>query len=139
MDLPAELRILIFEYVLAPASDTVIRIRRHQSRSDEPCQPAITRTCRQLRQDSLPVFYALSNFKIVILYALPPNFTVPKNWLRAIGAENAKHITRLDIDYRRSKRQSPTLTFDKLKLDPASGLSPGAVSISEQTPGLYTA
>ncbi|KAK4959885.1 hypothetical protein LTR10_002773 [Elasticomyces elasticus] len=65
MKLPAELRILVCELVISNQQKYIM--------IDSPCgcykegpaktEPSITKVCRQLRHDSLPVFYASGSFR----------------------------------------------------------------------------
>ncbi|KAK3063925.1 hypothetical protein LTS18_011639 [Coniosporium uncinatum] len=56
-DLPAELRNHIYRYALTESHELVI------SDSAPPQQPALTRTCRQIRTEALGIFYLNNGFR----------------------------------------------------------------------------
>lgn len=65
LSLPPEIRNRIYEYAVVELPCVEIHLRQHQ----EPCghggeQPALTRTCRQIRNESLGLFYELNAFCI---------------------------------------------------------------------------
>ncbi len=107
--LPAELRIRIYELVLyLPTGHTIhlddkIRTRRTKrrfSRRLSPVtQPPLTRTCAQIRAESLSIFYASARFylgKFSIFRSLDMN-TDAISYLTAIGSEQRAMIKRLYI------------------------------------------
>ncbi|KAK4892308.1 hypothetical protein LTR27_009142 [Elasticomyces elasticus] len=111
MDLPPELRNRIHEYTVrytdyeytmryecSPASPrhevlargAAIDLTWRLSRGYPAWQPAITKVSRQLRQETLAMFYATNRFVL----DLGANM-----WLRAIGPVNAAHIKDFTIRY----------------------------------------
>lgn len=82
-DLPPELWLRICE--LAVIKATPIQCGRESRLRDSAAivrQPAIIRTCRLLRREGLPIFYAANDFEMVHSYNVP----CPRAWLAAIGA-----------------------------------------------------
>ena len=79
--LPAELRDQIWELVLANEATEAVIINHVQA-----CTPAISRTCRQIRSESLSMFYQRNIFKIVIhadcARHLVPTCSWHRSWLR---------------------------------------------------------
>ena len=75
MDLPPELRHVVYDYVLV-ASLPLSR----------PDQPPITRTCRTIREESIPLFYRLNRFVITVNSIITPPYsgkgsrTATYNW-----------------------------------------------------------
>nr|POE49216.1 hypothetical protein CFP56_32366 [Quercus suber] len=64
LDLPSELRDLIFEYALtSPSTVVTFRLDPYQEDSySQAVQPALTRANRQVRRESLPVWYGHNAF-----------------------------------------------------------------------------
>ena len=79
--LPIELRDQIWELVLTNRLDDAVIINQVQA-----CTPAISRTCRQIRSESLVMFYQKKIFKIVIHAVcarhLVPTCSYHHSWLR---------------------------------------------------------
>ncbi|KAK5174353.1 uncharacterized protein LTR77_001433 [Saxophila tyrrhenica] len=105
--LPAELRIYIYELVLALPNGhiihvtDVIRTRRHRRRITPVTQPPVTRTCRQLRLETLPIFYASAPFYLG-KFSSQTDFEKPNDavaFLDAIGTEGRGTIKRLLIGW----------------------------------------
>ncbi|KAK4892302.1 hypothetical protein LTR27_009136 [Elasticomyces elasticus] len=112
MELPAEIRSLIFEYAVSyeawPCYDiTTIHLqgmRCTDSRYGTPAaQPPITRVSRQVREETLAMFNGVNHF----LIELCPHKTAQghvvaasgKSWLDAIGEKNVKMIKKVTIQY----------------------------------------
>ncbi|KAK5705563.1 hypothetical protein LTR97_002682 [Elasticomyces elasticus] len=104
MDLPPELRNRIHEYAVRYYDQwmTDSGTRNHEiltakwSESYAAMQPAITKVSRQLRSETLEMFYATNQFVITLDYITSievdeGTFKASK-WLRAIGTVNATHI-----------------------------------------------
>nr|POF08183.1 hypothetical protein CFP56_62763 [Quercus suber] len=80
--LPSELRDLIFEYALTSAN-TVVTFRLDPYQEDsysQAVQPALTRVNRQVRRESLPVWYWHSNAFIMHTEATKADHTM--RWLK---------------------------------------------------------
>ena len=90
LELPAELRNRIYELVLVKEKPklqcflppTIVSIETME-KTQFIQQPALTRTCSQIRQESLPVFYGGNIFFISCLRYRPLI-----KWLAIIGAKN---------------------------------------------------
>ncbi|KAK3657571.1 hypothetical protein LTR56_002346 [Elasticomyces elasticus] len=112
MELPAEIRSLIFEYAVSYEAwpdnrITTIHLQGmhfKDSRYGFPAvQPPITRVSRQVREETLALFYGLNHFHI----ELYPHKTAQghmvaangKSWLDAIGEKNVKTIKEVTIQY----------------------------------------
>lgn len=102
LDLPAELRNRIY-------SSDLIKHRQiiPTNRSDHQ-QPALTRTCRQIRKEALPIYYGSNTFALPrCCYACnyggehtkpcPLNLPQvrPADWLEAVGHHNLRHVQNL--------------------------------------------
>lgn len=89
LSLPPELRNRIYEYVLT---------RRHRllpwkRQNIYPVEPALTRTCRQMRSEALGVFYHDNTFVAPVLET-DKQVTVERaiGWYKRIGAANAEFL-----------------------------------------------
>ena len=84
-DLPPELWIRICELAVVKSRPILIG---HQTNLKDMArvarQPNITRTCRALRYEALPLFYALNEWEMTHNYSVP----CPRRFLHAIGAKN---------------------------------------------------
>lgn len=116
LDLPAELRDTIFEYALTADKPLVsFRLDNYQRESyQEATQPPLTRVNRQIRQESLPIFYQ-NNY--VVLHAEAPKIDDTQRWLECIESKIAL-IQRMSFWIR-----YVTLTNDR-------SAGSGAISIS---------
>ncbi|KAK5013063.1 hypothetical protein LTR39_003834, partial [Cryomyces antarcticus] len=94
LKLPAELRNRIYEDALlfrAPrALHDIVRDHARDS-GDDPsqtvlCQPALTRVCKQIREESLSVYYGLNEFSAELLACNPRHNA--SAWLARIGNAN---------------------------------------------------
>lgn len=56
-------------------------------------QPPLTRTCRAIREETLPIFYGLNRF-VIKAYA-DNDGLLARLWLTAIGAKNRSMLRRL--------------------------------------------
>ncbi|KAK3724907.1 hypothetical protein LTR37_000955 [Vermiconidia calcicola] len=97
--LPAELRNRIYGLAL-PETVVAHSYYRRQSFETEVRQPSLTRVCKQLRNESLPVFYSTlsvyrrRHWKFDASIEIP-NQDVLEQWLLAIGAKNRYAFTCL--------------------------------------------
>lgn len=126
LDLPRELRDIIYRYTVRPADGLAIYhtakywshpASRHLSGISKDCackqwictrrgcasrQPAITAVSRQLRHESLAMFYAVNEFVFKIEVVWEHRVWVDdlqhlRVWLEAIGVENVSHIRKLVV------------------------------------------
>ncbi|KAK3658348.1 hypothetical protein LTR56_001759 [Elasticomyces elasticus] len=99
MDLPAELRTSIWEYAVTAAC------RLHVGGNDDPddgadrptleVQPAITRVSKQIRKESLALFYTLNKFAGSVEVHLDDGIEQPlAKWFQAIGDEHAALVKK---------------------------------------------
>ncbi|EMD00060.1 hypothetical protein BAUCODRAFT_21723 [Baudoinia panamericana UAMH 10762] len=94
-DLPPELWLRICEVaVISPVPVNVTRVPFQQQQAQRVQQPAITRTCRLLRQEALPMFYKNNTFEA---WHFCQPWTCPRQWLLAIGRGNLLQMGRLKI------------------------------------------
>ena len=84
--LPPELRNRIYEFALLQRTPIVIICQQAcgQHSRRHAMQPALSRTCRLLRKETLPIFYGQHTF----LIAFYPHAPAAEAWLSAIGLEN---------------------------------------------------
>lgn len=81
-DLPPELWLRICEF--AVTSTKPIQVGREPRTKDQVAivrQPAITRACRLLRSEALPLYYSHNSFEIFHCYGIP----CPRRWVLSIG------------------------------------------------------
>ncbi|KAK3652162.1 hypothetical protein LTR56_005293 [Elasticomyces elasticus] len=120
LDLPSELRNMIYELTVTTADQRVLYTGHIHSWCDlvpyglkpahpwkiyptglDAHQPPITRVSRQLRNETLGMFYAANTFAIVLPgYGWPTarrSVDVFLRWAKAIGADNRRAITKLYI------------------------------------------
>lgn len=92
LDLPPELWVRICEFAVLKSCPIVIG---HQTDMKDMArvalQPSITRTCRVLRHEALPLFYTLNSWEMIHNYSVP----CPRRFLHAIGATNLHKMTLL--------------------------------------------
>lgn len=95
-DLPGEIRNRIFDILFR---GEIVRVSCHRkvivggkSYECERRQPAITRVCRQLREEALPLFYQESVFELRCLCGSP---IMPK-WLNAVRGSHV-HLRGMDV------------------------------------------
>ena len=92
LDLPPELMVRICQLAVVQTytfDPTKAPLAKHQAKIVR--QPAITRTCRLLRKESLRAFYRDNNFE-AFHWAKK---TCIRNWLTAIGVENLRAMRSL--------------------------------------------
>ena len=71
--------------------------------SKDAIQPAITRVCRQTRNEAMQLFYSMNEFELEVLpwyaastpYEDRAVYCMASRWINAIGAKNAKHLKKL--------------------------------------------
>jgi hypothetical protein len=84
LGLPAELREIIFEHALTSSKQVVaFRLLDDYQREDsrEAIQPPLTRVSRQIRAESLPVFYRCNDF---VLHADKSRLDESRRWLQYV-------------------------------------------------------
>jgi hypothetical protein len=135
LDLPAELRLHIYEVLLLDPESYVLPVanlpptRPNRSKS---IYPAILRTSKAVYSEALPVLYSGNTFMI---RSFPPKFCVPE--LTAyIGEKNAGLIRRvftigrqgvkLDEEQLKEKYEAMGVQWDKLHVWACRGLERGA-------------
>ncbi|KAK3057463.1 hypothetical protein LTR09_001647 [Extremus antarcticus] len=103
-DLPAELRVSIYELVLFLPTGHIINTSytssRYYHRYRTP-QPSLTLTCRQIRSESLPIYYASSAFFLGTFQPKWPTIIIDINqdprlrFLTQLAPESRAMIKRL--------------------------------------------
>lgn len=124
LELPVELQLAIYELVVVQtgplllncACNSSYRNCRSQMLKDEqawdtgkrhpPLQPALTQTCRKIRELALPLFYSENVFRASYCdpYGRPPMLPPVIRWLRLIGKENRETLRHLYF-YDRNRSQ----------------------------------
>lgn len=99
MKLPAELRNYVYELVFTAAGPRELFILIERQFERDVAQPAITRSSRKLRQDSLPVFYRKPGFVLNLNYGVysPKHAVVTAKWLRALVPETRSLVKGLVV------------------------------------------
>lgn len=88
LQLAGELRNRIYEFTVT--ANGFVEFRRNKWAP----QPGITRVCRQLRKESLPIYYSTKSF---VHFVDKSNIEGIYRWLRRIGRDYLKTITVLHI------------------------------------------
>ncbi|KAK5715099.1 hypothetical protein LTR15_010515 [Elasticomyces elasticus] len=88
LKLSAELRNNIYELVLL--SEDSIDIRTET-------QPAIARTCRQIREECIQIYYGQSKFEFVTASAQDDTLDDIAHWLERIGPEHCRVLSTIKI------------------------------------------
>ena len=92
LELPAEMRIKIFEEIIVSNSSILI------NRRSWPREPALFAVCRQTREEALPLFYRLNTFHLksgpLVNGSL---YLVATWWFRHIGKAKAGMVKRLEL------------------------------------------
>ena len=134
LELPLELQLLIYRLAVTAQDVLVLNVpcnssyrgRHKQMRVDEkaweqrkvrpPPQPAITKTCRSIRTETLPLFYSLNVFRARYcdLFGTKPLPDVVQ-WLQQIGLENRETLKQLYF-YDRNETQDANYPEQLLKL-----------------------
>ena len=112
VDLPKELRDEIFSHLLLKPQNTITMLSNsHCFRSEiSAAQPTISRVCKQLRAETLPIFYSSNRFLAEL--GDPEDLATAKNWLLAIGDENVRHLRHLVLSgwTRRARNEQGSLS-----------------------------
>ncbi|KAK4542319.1 hypothetical protein LTR36_006972 [Oleoguttula mirabilis] len=114
--LPAELRNRIYNYAVRPspgeggvADEQAICVQtaferlyniRYGSLTAWRAQPPITRVCRQIRAEALPMYCAANNF-VAYLYDEwgEYDFSAIQTWAQGIGRENAAKVECVTVTF----------------------------------------
>ncbi|KAI7209592.1 hypothetical protein KC333_g8651 [Hortaea werneckii] len=105
LELPPELWTRICTLaILDPADITIKQAAYPKLVCLQTLQPPITRICRALRSECLPLFYKLVNFIILDEYADVEGIV---KWLRSLGKKNRGRFRRLYLACRREDPGSP--------------------------------
>ena len=109
LDLPPELRKRIYEYYDEEFSDALYH----------PTKPPLARTCRQIRQELLPVFYSTHEFKMELVRRRADVSTFrfsdeTSMWLAQLSSNDAMNIKRLSIYV--SDRFHPKIVSSPIRL-----------------------
>lgn len=83
--LPAELRIQIFE--LALTSPTAYGVGDQRPINRQAVQPPLTRTCRQIRKEALPVFYECNTFNFYLNFEYGVERV--RKWMQSMSESSA--------------------------------------------------
>lgn len=86
MNLPQEIRDLIFEFALTSSKPMVsFRLDEYQRQGyEEAVQPPLTRVNRQIRKESLPIFYDCNN---IALHTEKSKIDDTQRWLQCIESK----------------------------------------------------
>ena len=95
--LPPELRDQIYEYIVLKPRTTITMLTNHACVQSEVSagQPALSYVNKQLRAETLPLFYSSNTFlaEVSDIYDLE----IAKQWLAAIGDSNVRHLRRVAL------------------------------------------
>lgn len=98
LKLPAELRNYIYELAIVQPSGIVIGPWRKLPPSKEPQkQPALTRTCRQVRSEALPIFYGKNVLELEIASITLRSYEGPPGFRVHIPAIHVPKLTRIRV------------------------------------------
>jgi hypothetical protein len=122
LKLPTELQLDIYELVVVEDQPLLVncpcnssyRGRWEEGQTEEqrwekgeirpPQQPALTRTCRAVRENALPIFYKENIFRASYCNATVSDLSAPIQWFRMIGQSN-REMLRHFYFYDRNERQ----------------------------------
>lgn len=95
LNLPRELRDEILSYILIKPQNTITMLSNSYCYRSEvsASQPAVSKVSKQLRAETLPVFYNSNVFLAEL--SDPDDLRTAKSWLSAIGASNVEHLRHL--------------------------------------------
>lgn len=95
LELPKELRDHIFSYILIKPQNTITMLSNSHCFQSEvsASQPTISKVNKQLRAETLPIFYSSNTFLAEL--SDPEDLTTAKNWLAALGDRNIRHLRHL--------------------------------------------
>lgn len=122
LTLPRELRDHIYELALVDRETT----RQHEGAripiraGSYSVQPALTKTCRQVREETLVIYYGFNTFYSMIEWDASQSAFIMEpglvNWLKSIGPDNTSKITDLNLLWRGLTpiRSRPRLTLQPL-------------------------
>lgn len=101
--LPAELRNIVYHLVLVLDKEVVINTAtvRHQR--------AILQTCKQMREETMKIYYGRNSFRIPVPQGRAPRNMKPVRFFTAAGRHQAENISRLAIEFGLSRKQAPQL------------------------------
>ena len=129
LSLPAELQLAIWEFAVIQEDPLLVNCPCDSSyggwsedyyadvdlwengTKHSPWQPALTRVCRSIRADALPMWYKHNQFQSGYCYETDLDMTV--DWLRIISAENRKlmkHFYFYDANYQHDDNCPKDLT-----------------------------
>lgn len=74
----------------------------HAKHIDSTSQPALTMINKQIRQETLPMFYGIQSFLFTLFERASDSVSIFK-WLRTIGKQNASFLRSIKIVYRKKK------------------------------------
>ena len=132
LGLPAELRNRIYSYVLGPSQHIIVSPPEKKISQ----YPAITRISRQIRQEVLPIFYALSTVEFKFT-SVPTHINAEvakaaRHWLKKVPRDLIKHLMALSLTLTIKTRSNwgvmcaIRLTFkteERLRVDPPLDLT----------------
>lgn len=97
LDLPRELRDQIYEYLVFKPKNTITMLPNYGSFQSvvSAAQPAICGVNKQIRSETLPIFYGSNLFLAEISEST--DLAIAKNWLSAIEGDNICHLRRLAL------------------------------------------
>ena len=122
LQLSAELRNRIYELALVHPQTKYVPCRCPWSEigidsTEAPvCQPPLTRLCRQIRNESLPVYYGNNVFIVDvndIHYRRGVQCTIETGWLRAIGPHNRRSLQNVYIHCHRGAELRAKEDFER--------------------------
>ena len=127
LSLPLEIREWIWELSVTSEEQT-IEVERIKENGESSVfataqQPPITRTCRQSRSESLPLFYTRNHFRIdLAIRDVFHTYNVEERhrccfgskWIKAIGTHNAKLLRDVEWSINTGKRGLFCTTTSKM-------------------------
>lgn len=101
LSLPAELRNRIYEMVFHRSQSCNLTAANHsrggRAFQHHVAQPSLTRTCQQIRNETLPVFYG-SNWFLVELRPWMHAAVHTRTWLKAVLPKNRQFFKQLYVN-----------------------------------------
>lgn len=113
LDLPPELRILIYEQILIIPGDICVTSLGYPFWT----APPLLQTCQQIRGEASPLYFATNIFQICTAFTGPSDpsgVQIIISWLEIISERHREKLRRLRIDWSRNYLHSegPTLVYN---------------------------
>ena len=126
LELPSELRNQIYDLIIVPGT---VKIKPMVRRTTQ--QPPLTQICAQIRSETLPLYYELKTFVMAFDFDLERTASLAGRdiateitaWAARVGANQLKHLRRLDIDIEFNTKYRTLYRDFEFRFSPESGMT----------------